>query len=704
MPDTKRFTTIFDLIDNFTARYEKIKKQTEGISNKTYGIKMHVDSGIANKTEGIIKRIGSGIGEVGNTAEKTSSKVRTSFNNIRTSVNEFQSSIQNAIQSLAAFAIGGGIAGFSWLDSAKAKLFEEQTERAIASNRKLKLSQQDVAAFVEKYQGAGWTTTGKMTETLQAASLYGAKYGFKGEKLGGLAASAEQVAFAKQEALGGMTGGELVRMSTQIKGKLRGDTEFQFRAATSDVAGTAGYENLIKTARGRLKLLQREAEKGGEGGTALNMQVELDKRPRAEAMNNINDLKRSVGDSIGGPMRSLTKMFADLAKGIKNIPGGSAFIGYAAIFVAVAGGAGLLLNIMSPLLGIFKAVHAAMIAHKAVAASAAIADSALAATQGQIGVAMLFAEGPTYLMAEAEASAATGAWAMAGGLWAAIAPLLLIVVPLVALGALLYLVEQKTHIFSKALKELGKTQMAKDFFNWFKDAGYWINQAIKWLDNLYKVFKASGQLKATLDIVGSSVMVLLKPMLLIVDFISKILHDTDAIKKLFEFASYIWKKLLDVMSVGGSLEAARKRALSWQEENIPFFKEFEDWVKSDPIGKWIEGWKWPTLPEFSWPTLPSVDNIFNGLKTAVRNFVDWINGILATLAQIPGNPLGIASPAMEPIGKSKEGFDIIPTQTGFVLRDKNGNTIGSYAGNPESARGQGLGASLRPTNDQQCSQ
>jgi len=467
MLDTKRFTTIFDLIDNFTARYEKIKKQTEGISNKAYGIKMQVDSGIANQTEGVIKRIGGGIGEVGNAAEKTSSKVQTSFNNIRNSVNRFQSSIQSAVQSLAALAVGGGVAGFSWLDSAKAKLFQEQTEKAIASNRKLKLSSQEVSDFIEKYKGPGWTTAGQMTKTVQEASLYGAKYGYKGQKLLALSESAQQVAFAKQESLGGMTGSDLVQMSSLYKGKLRASMEAQFRAATADVAGTAGYETLIQTARGRLKLLQKESSK-------INITAELDKRPWAEAQNNIEELKKSVGESIGGPMRTLTKMFADLAKGIKAIPGGSALIGYAAIFVAVAGGAGLLMNIMAPLAGIIKAVQAALFAQKAVAATTAVTNVALAASEG---------------------TAAGGAWAMAAGLWAAIAPLLLIVVPLVALGVILYLVEQKTHIFSKALKELGKTQMAKDFFNWFKDAGYWINQAIKYADSLYKMLKATGLLK-----------------------------------------------------------------------------------------------------------------------------------------------------------------------------------------------------------------
>ncbi len=492
MPDTKRFTTIFDVIDRFTQPYENIKKKLAEIEGKVYSITFEADSGVANQVEGINGRIEDSYGKIGKSVEQTtrktdehkkkteevgnatqsmSSKVQNAFKGITDGVDKFHTSLTGAIQSLTAMAVGGGVAGFAWLDAAKAKLFEEQTERAIASNRKLKLSQQDVAAFTEKYQGAGWTTAGKMTETLQAASLYGAKYGFTGKKLEGLAASAEQVAFAKQESLGGMTGGELVRMSTQIKGKLRGDMEAQFRAATADVAGTAGYEGLIKTARGRLKLLQREAEKGGEGGTALNMQVELDKRPWAEAMNNVNDLKRSVGESLGGPMRTFTKMFSDLAKAIKNVPGGAAVLGWAAIFIAVAGGAGLLLNIMSPLGGAFKVVQAAMTAQKTVAATAAVTNTALAASEG---------------------GAATGAWAMASGLWAAIAPLLLIVVPLVALGALLYMVEQKTHIFSKALKELGKTQMAKDFWSFWKDVGYWIGVAIEYVDRLYKTLKAAG--------------------------------------------------------------------------------------------------------------------------------------------------------------------------------------------------------------------
>ena len=75
---------------------------------------------------------------------------------------------------------------------------------------------------------------------------------------------------------------------------------------------------------------------------------------------------------------------------------------------------------------------------------------------------------------------------------------LLAFAPLFVIAGILLLVEQRTHLFSNALKELGKTQMAKDFFNWFEEGGKWIDKMIANLDKLYK----NGSLKDIMKAVG----------------------------------------------------------------------------------------------------------------------------------------------------------------------------------------------------------
>lgn len=513
--DIRTFTSIYTLVDNFSRNFEPIRKMLAEIKSNSYEIDISVNTttvdalgkklqesygGISKTVEETTRKTrdhAKSLNETSNITDRVGSKLKDIWKGATEEIEKFHSSLTRMTESLAGMVIGGGIVGFSWIGAEKANLYEEQIAKAIGANKKLKLSQIELNDFLDRYSGSEWTTKSKMTETIQAASLYGPKYGFRGKKLEDLAESAEKIAYAKQESLGGMSGSDLVLMSSVYSGKLRASVEAQFRTATADIAGTAGYENLIKTAKGRLKLLQREAEKGGEGGTALNMQVELDKRPWAAAMNNISELKRSVGESIAGPLRTLTGLFSSLVKTIKSIPGGSALIGWVAITIAVAGALSLLASVITPVISLYGILKTAMLGQAAASQMMAMSNAAMIASYGGVVIAE-----------EAVAVANTGvmasAYAMAGGLWAALAPVLLIAMPLLALGGILYWVEQKTHIFSKAFKELGRTQMAKDLLNWFNDVGYWIREAIKWIDSLYKMLKNSGISKIAASIAGGA--------------------------------------------------------------------------------------------------------------------------------------------------------------------------------------------------------
>lgn len=506
MAENRTFTVIFNLVDNFSSRFDAIQRKISTITSTPCMVSIDIDSsqmGLAldevrktanNTASDISKGMGAAgersrtaLDKIGEGAERFSSKALSAFERATQGINRFHEALRTSIGSLMELAVGGGVAGFAWLDVERTDLLSEQTYRAIEANRKLRLSYQEIQGFITQFKGSGWTTTGEMVQTLQTASLYGTKYGYRNRRLEEITTAAATVAFAKQESLGGMSGSDLVKIAAAIPGKLRAENEMQFRIATADIAQMAGYEALIKTARGRLKLLQREAEHGGEGGGPINIRAELDRRPWAEAMKNIEDLKHSIGDSISGPMRTLTKLFADLAKAIDAIPGGSAFIGWTAILIGAAGAAGLLWNAISPVVSVLNAAREAMMTQIMASRMMAISNAAVAASYGTIVVGE-----------EAATVASTGviasAYGMATALWSALAPILLIVAPLLILAGVLYLVETKTHIFSRALKELGRTQMAKDLLDWFRDVGYMVREAIRWIDSLYRKLKTTGLL------------------------------------------------------------------------------------------------------------------------------------------------------------------------------------------------------------------
>jgi hypothetical protein len=144
-----------------------------------------------------------------------------------------------------------------------------------------------------------------------------------------------------------MSGGDLMRSATLIKGKLRPQMESDFRLATADVQGIPGYESMIKTARGRLKLLKKEAE-------TINIKAEMDRHPWAVAAQNIADFKKAIGESIAGPMASISRIVAGIAKAMKEVPGLAGLVGWGAILVSVAGAASLLISVFTPLYSVLS--------------------------------------------------------------------------------------------------------------------------------------------------------------------------------------------------------------------------------------------------------------------------------------------------------------------------------------------------------------
>jgi hypothetical protein len=108
------------------------------------------------------------------------------------------------------------------------------------------------------------------------------------------------------------------------------------------------------------------------------------------------------------------------------------------------------------------------------ATATATAAASTAALTGAIGMEIVALEADTV----ATTAAATATTGLAAAEWAALSPLLLSAVPLIAVAGLLYLAETRTHVFSKALDRLSKTEMSKDLIQWLEDVGYWAGYAI----------------------------------------------------------------------------------------------------------------------------------------------------------------------------------------------------------------------------------
>jgi hypothetical protein len=113
------------------------------------------------------------------------------------------------------------------------------------------------------------------------------------------------------------------------------------------VSGIAGYESMIQTASGRLKLLKKEAK-------TINIKAEMDRHPWAVAQQNISDFKNAIGLGIAGPMGKISMLVAGLAKAMKDVPGLAGIVGWAAILMSLAGAVSMAISVFSPLIGAMK--------------------------------------------------------------------------------------------------------------------------------------------------------------------------------------------------------------------------------------------------------------------------------------------------------------------------------------------------------------
>ena len=532
MPDFARSVQILiQIAGNPEARLTEINRLTDNLNRKKIGLTDAVSglAGGANNAAGALGKVASSTQDVASKATDLSGKSVSAFDKIKESVLDLNTGVQTLAASLAGIAVGGAISGLTWKASAESTLYVEQIERAINSNKKLKISFAELEEFSKQQAEAGEGTRRANIKEYYSILMAGSQYikGSSTEKL----AKADYITdfwFANQELMKGQGFGsaeDLVRSSVRTTGKMTGTR----RDALATALGVDPEGKEMSSAKNRMKYMM-------EMGKDVNMSEALSKRPWEGFATSLKSLKDSIGDSLVWPMTAFIKLLTGGVKLLNAIPGASLFIGLAGGALALVSTLTLLNGVLAPGIALLKQmvmwtqlhtlaqaknllVSKALIvtdwlgvtskAARTTATAAAAASSA--ALTGAIGMEIVALE----VDAVATTAAATATTGLAAAEWAALSPLLLLAAPLIAVAGLLYLAETRTHVFSKALDRLSKTEMSKDLIKWLEDVGYWAGYAIdklgrvagesieiglvgpvlgqiEALDNLYKNFKTGG--------------------------------------------------------------------------------------------------------------------------------------------------------------------------------------------------------------------
>lgn len=568
------------LAGNIEGQLANINKIVDQLSGK----KISISSEPINQLTNSAKGASSSIGGISDAAKKAESNTSSSFKSITGNMKEVNEGIGNMVQSLAGMAIGGSIAGYSWMNAAKSNLYTEGVYKAIDANKKLKITHEQLAAAAAGEAAEGASTKGEATKELyKTLNIGGSKLLGKGDEALANAKAINDFYFSRQEMMAEQGIGDaeqLVRMATRTPGKMMATQARSFATAI----GVDVDDKSMKTAKGRMKLFM-------EKGAKVDMGVELDERPWIRAETSMNKLKKSIGVSLMGPLSALAVGFSKLIEVINAIPGGSALIGWAAMALTAVSALGLLNSVLTPGIALLKSMVLWTKAQVAadwlgIGTKQAKVASELAATTSAV---MLTGAMEGEFLAEEMATvgagtATTANVGLAASLWAVVSPLLVIIVPLVALAALLYLVESKTHIFSNALKTLGKSQMATDVIQWFKDIGYWINEGIKGVDNFYKMLKSKG---TVMDVIKLGLSVVFAPLTMAFSVFRVLLPLIQGDTKMISDTIVFIKGLIDTGF--GIVSRVYNTLVKGFESLVTFFKELPTSLANSIKGM-LPGW------------------------------------------------------------------------------------------------------------------
>jgi hypothetical protein len=524
---------LIQIAGNPEQRLTEVNRLVDQLNSKKIGLTDAVSglAGGANNAAGALGKVASSTQDVAKNATDLSGKSVSAFDKIKSSVLDLNNGVQTLAMSLAGIAMGGAISGLTWKASADAKLLNEQIDKAINANKKLKISSTEFDEFVKAQADAGEGTRQDTKQELYSVLNVGGKY-FKGsgkEKLE-QADAITDFWFSQQEMMkseGISSPEDLVRRALRTEGKM-GD---MFSAKFATALGVSPEGKEMSSAKNRMKFMVEQ----GEG---VDMKAEMDKRPWEDMVVSVDKLKYAIGDGLAPVMSVFIKMLTGAVKLLNSIPGAAPLIGLAGGAIALISTLTLLNGVLMPGIALLKqmvvwtqlhtvaeveqlVVSKALIVtdwlgvtSKAARATAtATAAASTAALTGAIGMEIVALEADTV----ATTAAATATTGLAAAEWAALSPLLLLAVPLIAVAGLLYLAETRTHVFSKALDRLSKTEMSKDLIQWLEDVGYWAGYAIdklgsvmgagietglvgpvvgqiEALDSLYKNFKTGGVL------------------------------------------------------------------------------------------------------------------------------------------------------------------------------------------------------------------
>jgi len=447
MPSTERtYTTVFNLRDNLTRKFDKIQELLKGFEEKTYRISIEFDSETVGRLNALNDKLENSFGGVTRAAQETQKatnqttqamKGASDATNQNTDAGKKHSSLlqnlkgqydgltnsigglKDKLAGLTGLLTGGAIMGYSWQAATEKSLYQSQMLGMLGNLKGAK--RPDMAAVLASMDEASRSGYSSSTERLSIINQFALRGGK--QRSVGAAESIEKIYYSQQEFLRnqGLAGSAEDLASLATSPYIRGKAMKEMLNSFFGQYGIKGFAG--KTQAQRIKLLAN-----------LDLDIDMDeekaKRPLAVIQKSISNISKAVGKELSGPMNAVANVLAGIVEKIASSPVLSKILAWGAAFATVAGGLITVIGLLPTLKSGFMAVGA--------------------------GMKMLGMAGG------------------AGGLTALMNPY----VALAAIAAIILIVAYRTGYLQKAWDKFTKSAIGKDIIDGIKSVSDWVGQLI----------------------------------------------------------------------------------------------------------------------------------------------------------------------------------------------------------------------------------
>lgn len=338
MADSKTFVARFDLLDNFTQRFDALHKKIVGATSSQYQIEVGTnESSLREQAAGIskavenVKNVTKSNADVQKEAGKAveqhtaaTQKAGAAINDLKSKYEAITGSIgkmKTALAGLTGMAAGGSVAGFAWKAAEESSLYANSVYDMLG--RRGKVDSDAIKAFVAKATDSGYTSS---TDRLSLTNLMVQRGAKNTDQAIGATEALEKAFFKDQVML------EKDYGITSAKGLGEFATQKYIRGqqAKQDLDNLFGKGFSSKSQSARIKALQKI-------GVDIDINAAMAEQPLAVIQTRIKSVTKSIGGELRGVMSPIADMFATILGIIDRNPILPKILAISAVLTVVIG-------------------------------------------------------------------------------------------------------------------------------------------------------------------------------------------------------------------------------------------------------------------------------------------------------------------------------------------------------------------------------